>query len=175
MRRAVLRHEYGYQLEQIGQRNPPAAARALPATRNPQLAAVFTVEHWGHEVVTSHSLYKVCNKKTRYEGGRDIYIYIYVESQLATRIVDSTSASDGERAVHHFAHSAGAPTLLGVDVHDSNAGVQQRRNQVQTHVITENAHARIVATSSLQGGLERRVLASVVGGTTRRRWADRSA
>ena len=28
MRRAVLRDEYGYQLEQIGQRNPPAAARA---------------------------------------------------------------------------------------------------------------------------------------------------
>ena len=60
-------------MEQIGQRNPPAAARALPATRNPQLAAVFTVEHWRHEVVTSHSLYKVCNKKTRYEGGRELY------------------------------------------------------------------------------------------------------
>ena len=72
MRRPVLRDEYGYQLEQIGQRNPPAAARALPATRNPQLAAVFTVNHWRHEVVTSHSLYKVCNKKTRYEGGREI-------------------------------------------------------------------------------------------------------
>ena len=87
---------------------------------------------------------------------------IDVESQLAPRIVDSTSASDGERAVHHFAHSAGAPTLLGVDVHDSNAGVQQWRNQVQTHVISENADARIVATGRLQGGLERRVLAPVV-------------
>ena len=78
------------------------------------------------------------------------------------RLRQLAGVRDEERAVRHFSHSAGARTFLGVYVHDSNAGVQQRRNQVQTDVISENADARIVATGRLQGGLERRVLAPVV-------------
>jgi hypothetical protein len=77
-----------------------------------------------------------------------------VECHCAPRIVDRTSASDGERAVHKSAQQEVAQTILGVQVHDANAGVQQRRNQVQTHVMSENVDARIVVTANLQGGLE---------------------
>ena len=85
-----------------------------------------------------------------------------VECHCAPRIFDRTSASDGERAVHKCAQIDVAQTRLGVQVHDANAGVEQRRNQVQTHVMSENVHARILVTASLQGGLERCVPAPVI-------------
>ena len=65
-----------------------------------------------------------------------------------------------------------------MQVHDSNAGVQQRRNQVQTHFRSENADARIVATDSLLGGLERCVpgpLASIQGADGQTRQPFRKA